>query len=108
MEFAARGETEVTRESRLPAGDVEAGEKFCVIVNLFPKPEFLQEFLECIAANKRGTDETEQKALQYSWGESGDAEFSFLEVSSVHSFRGFVFVFYFSMSAACLLLRLNL
>lgn len=43
---------------------------FCVTVNLYPKEEVRKEFLRVIENNKKGTDETEPLALQYSFGES--------------------------------------
>jgi len=43
---------------------------FCVTVNLYPKSEVREEFLKVIADNKRGTDEKEPLALQYTFGES--------------------------------------
>ena len=43
---------------------------FCVTVNLYPKSEVREEFLKVIANNKKGTDETEPLALQYTFGES--------------------------------------
>ena len=43
---------------------------FCVTVNLYPKEEVRDEFLRIIGNNKKGTDETEPLALQYTYGES--------------------------------------
>lgn len=43
---------------------------YCVTVNLYPKSEVREEFLKVIANNKKGTDETEPLALQYTFGES--------------------------------------
>lgn len=61
-----------------PLGEVDWSEKrkiakpsaFCLNVNLYPKPEVREAFLEVIAQNKKGTDEQEDLALQYTWGES--------------------------------------
>eukprot|EP00536_Pseudo-nitzschia_multiseries_P000072 jgi/Psemu1/249157/estExt_Genewise1Plus.C_20190 len=43
---------------------------FCVTVNLYPKSEVRDAFLEVIKNNKLGTDNTEPLALQYTFGES--------------------------------------
>ena len=43
---------------------------FCVTVNLYPKSEVREEFLKVIENNKKGTDNTEPLALQYTFGES--------------------------------------
>ena len=43
---------------------------YCVTVNLYPKDEVREEFLKVIGNNKKGTDETEPLALQYTYGES--------------------------------------
>jgi len=43
---------------------------FCVTVNLYPKSEVRDEFLQVIKNNKKGTDDTEPLALQYTFGES--------------------------------------
>jgi len=43
---------------------------FCVTVNLYPKSEVRENFLNVIANNKKGTDTTEPLALQYTFGES--------------------------------------
>jgi quinol monooxygenase YgiN len=43
---------------------------YCVTVNLYPKAEVRDEFLKVIGNNKKGTDETEPLALQYTYGES--------------------------------------
>ena len=75
--FAPGGEPEVLMYSPLEEGDNWASAKrdirktaFCVTVNLYPKEEVREEFLTVIANNKKGTDETEPLALQYTFGES--------------------------------------
>lgn len=75
--FSTEGEPERYLFSPLEEGADWADEKrvipktaFCVTVNLYPKSEVREEFLKVIANNKKGTDETEPSALQYTFGES--------------------------------------
>jgi quinol monooxygenase YgiN len=75
--FSPEEEPEVHFFSPLEEGDDWADGKrtvpksaFCVTVNLYPKADVREEFLKVIANNKRGTDETEPLALQYTFGES--------------------------------------
>ena len=65
---------EITNTKRSIVSSTE-GEKFCVWVNLFPSNNKLDDFKTCIAGNKIGTDSTEEKALQYVWGENFKPEF---------------------------------
>lgn len=46
---------------------------YCLNVNLYPKADVRDEFLQVIAANKAGTDANEPLALQYVYGESTTA-----------------------------------
>jgi len=50
---------------------------FCLKVDLFVKPERLDEFLEVINRNKKGSDELEPLCLQYVFGEDLDAPNTF-------------------------------
>ncbi len=75
--FAPGGEPELMFFSPLEEGSNWANNKrdvrntaFCVTVNLYPKSDVREEFLKVIANNKKGTDETEPLALQYTFGES--------------------------------------
>jgi len=75
--FSPEGEPELYLFSPLEEGADWANGKrainkkgFCVTVNLYPKPEVREGFLKVIANNKKGTDETEPLALQYTFGES--------------------------------------
>ncbi len=84
--FAPGGEAEVFIYSPLEEGEHWADAKreirktaFCVTVNLYPKAEVREEFLQVIANNKQGTDETEPLALQYTFGESATNTFHFHE-----------------------------
>lgn len=43
---------------------------YCLNVNLYPKPDVREKFLEVIAGNKKGSDENEPLCLQYVYGES--------------------------------------
>jgi quinol monooxygenase YgiN len=45
---------------------------FCLNVDLFPKAEIRNEFLQVIANNKQGSDQDEPLCLQYVYGESVD------------------------------------
>ncbi|KAL7549035.1 hypothetical protein ACHAWF_012297 [Thalassiosira exigua] len=47
---------------------------FGLNVNLYPKAEVREEFLSVISNNKKGTDDTEDLALQYTYGESATVE----------------------------------
>ena len=68
-QYIARAEKQpVTRETRSFSDDVR--EKYCVSVNLYPKEDCIEEFLNVINANKLGTDTTESNALQYTYGEN--------------------------------------
>ena len=51
---------------------------FCVHVELCVKPEFREQFLECIQNNQKGTLQTEQLCLQYIYGESTTTENKFV------------------------------
>mmetsp|Transcript_17498 Transcript_17498/g.35933 ORF Transcript_17498/g.35933 Transcript_17498/m.35933 type:complete len:270 (-) Transcript_17498:150-959(-) len=71
------GEPEIFFYSPLEEGEEWSKNKrdipnigFCVSVNLYPKPEVRDSFLEVIKNNKIGTDNTEPLALQYTFGES--------------------------------------
>jgi len=75
--FSPDGEPEIYLFAPLEEGIDWASSKraiartaFCVTVNLYPKSEVREEFLRVIANNKKGTDETEPLALQYTFGES--------------------------------------
>ena len=47
---------------------------FGLNVNLYPKESVRDEFLSVISNNKKGTDEKEELALQYTYGESTTVE----------------------------------
>jgi quinol monooxygenase YgiN len=49
-------------------------ESFGLNVNLYPKASVRDEFLRVISDNKKGTDTTEELALQYTYGESISVE----------------------------------
>lgn len=75
--FAPDGEPEIYMFS--PLGEKSDWSKskrnipktaFCITVNLYPKSEVREAFLEVIEKNKKGTDGTEPLALQYTYGES--------------------------------------
>lgn len=50
---------------------------YCLQVNLYPKAEVREDFLTVIAANKKGTDATEDLCLQYVYGESMETSNTF-------------------------------
>mmetsp|Transcript_19240 Transcript_19240/g.39573 ORF Transcript_19240/g.39573 Transcript_19240/m.39573 type:complete len:272 (+) Transcript_19240:79-894(+) len=74
--FAPGGEPEIVFYSPMEESNWADAKRdirktaFCVTVNLYPKSEVRKEFLKVIANNKKGTDETEPLALQYTFGES--------------------------------------
>jgi len=76
--FAPDGEPEIYLYSPLAEGPDWSKSKrdipktaFCVTVNLYPKSEVREAFLNVIENNKKGTDgTTEPLALQYTFGES--------------------------------------
>jgi quinol monooxygenase YgiN len=64
--FHPREENEDTLTKKRPVHK----DSFALNVNLYPKSNVRQEFLKVISNNKKGTDETEVLALQYTYGES--------------------------------------
>ena len=75
--FTPDGEMELSLFSPLGEGSDWSKSKrdipktaFCVTVNLYPKIELREAFLEVIQINKEGTEGTEPLALQYTYGES--------------------------------------
>uniref|UniRef100_A0A7S2YJ68 ABM domain-containing protein n=1 Tax=Entomoneis paludosa TaxID=265537 RepID=A0A7S2YJ68_9STRA len=64
--YQIMGESEELKEKR----SVGTEPTFGLNVNLYPKPEIREAFLEVIQNNKQGTDTTEPLALQYTYGES--------------------------------------
>lgn len=52
-------------------------EKYCLNVNLYIEPSRREEFLTVLKNNAKGTLSTEERCLQYSWGESVDSPNTF-------------------------------